>query len=99
MRHDKTFVEAMPQVKALPNGTLTPRATESPRRPEMPTIQEEQFEEPYYWQDTSCQKERAFERTLYRVMAPTGSGQGSNFYYCYEIRWADGSSRRLCGHR
>lgn len=83
----------------MPETRYSPRATDSPRRPEMPTIVEEEFEEPYYWQDFSRQTERAFERTLYRVMAPTGSGQGSNFVYCYEIRWADGSSRKLYGHR
>ena len=66
------------------------RATESPRRPEMPTILEEDFDEAWMARPV----ERAFERCYYKVPTPTGAG----FVYCYEIRWPDGSSRRMYGY-
>ena len=70
----------------------SPRATESPRRPEMPTILEDDDEEA--WLDTvSRPVERPFERTYYRVQA----ANGSSFVYCFEIRWADGSTRKMYG--
>ena len=34
-------------------------------------------------------RERSFERVFYKK--PAFNGQG--FVYCYEIRWADGTSR------
>ena len=71
-----------------------PRATESPRRPEMPTILEEEFDDS--WFGVARQVERAFERSCYRVPnKATGTG---GLVYCYEIRWADGSSRRMYGY-
>lgn len=90
MRHEKYHIESMP-LKSIPQEQFTPRATESPRRPEMPTILEEDFDEAWM----VGKAERAFERTYYRVPTPTGAG---GFVYCYEIRWADGSTRRMYGY-
>jgi len=98
VRHENRYGEAMPK-KGLPHfehGQFTPRATESPRRSEMPTIIEDAAEEAgeAWWQNMSRPFERAFERTYYRVQHPNGS----SFVYCYEIRWADGTSRMVYGH-
>ena len=59
----------------------------------MPTIIEEEFEEAWIHNAVARPVERAFERTYFKVQAPSGA-----FVYCYEIRWADGSSRKLYGH-
>ena len=36
---------------------------------------------------------RSFERIYFRVPSPSGQG----FIYCYQIQWADGSCRTVCG--
>ena len=59
----------------------------------MPTILEDECEDAWFEQFPARPVERAFERSYYRVQQPNGS-----FVYCYEIRWADGSSRKLYGH-
>lgn len=81
---------------------FTPRM--SPRRqPEMPTIVEEEDEDYDSPERPQTNARRAFERDVYKVPVNEHSrfhvegSSASRMMTCYEIRWADGSFRRIYG--
>ena len=59
----------------------------------MCAVLEEEFEDEFVMPDAATKSIRSFERTYFRLPAPNGAG----FIYCYEIRWADGSTRVVHG--
>ena len=75
---------------------MTPRSAQSPRRqPEMPTIVEEENEDYESPERPPRNIFRPFERTLYQMETPNGGGL--SLTRCYELRWPDGTSRRIYG--
>ncbi|KOO32143.1 hypothetical protein Ctob_008736 [Chrysochromulina tobinii] len=78
-------------LETLPPVGLSPRSAQSPRRaPEMPTIAEDPREEDFSPDRPPPHRLRAFERTLFTVETTTGVSR-----LCYEIRWLDGTVRRM----
>ena len=81
---------SLPPLEQLPEN-LSPRTAQSPRRvPEMPTITEDPREDDFSPDKPPRNIVRAFEREVYTV--ETASGRTCR---CYEIRWPDGSTRRV----
>jgi len=83
-----------PTVNKQPQHT-TPRSAQSPRRqPEMPTIVEEDDEVLFYSPERPTRNIcRSFERCHTKIPGPSGG----RLMACYEIRWPDGSTRKIYG--